>query len=255
LKRTVLIVDDEIDVLNSLRRQLRKEPFTTIFVSSGKEALKILEKQTVHVLLADHRMPSITGCELLQRVKKQYPDIVRIIFSGFIDMYVLINSINKGEVYRFITKPWDAQEFKKLLYTSIEHYDVLEANRRCMQEILAHNKRLTKTAGDRERTIELTDSVLDALPFAVLALDRSMKIIKMNSLAKSVFPSEGEDISGKQFSSFVSGELIDFIVQGLEKNDGQDARRFTIGDKKFMVRVRKLREDVDMAKGLIIIDE
>jgi two-component system response regulator HupR/HoxA len=124
-KRTVLFVDDEVRVLGCLRGGLLGEPYKTLFASSAKEALEILEKNEVQVIVTDMRMPEMGGLELLRIVKKDYPHIIRMILSGFADIQTLLRSINQGEIFRFITKPWDFdKEFKPAIRQAIEYYDL-----------------------------------------------------------------------------------------------------------------------------------
>ena len=124
-KRTVLFVDDEEKILRSLKRALQDEPYETLFASSGKEALEILEHNEVHVLVTDMYMPEIDGLELLRLVKEEYPHIIRLVLSGFAEKEILLNAINKGEILRFITKPWKSnEELKIIIRQAIEHYDL-----------------------------------------------------------------------------------------------------------------------------------
>jgi DNA-binding NtrC family response regulator len=124
-KRTVLFVDDEERVLSCLKGGLLGEPYETLFASSGKEALEILEKNEVHVIVTDMRMPEMGGLELLRIVKKEYPHIIRMILSGFADIQTLLGSINQGEIFRFVTKPWDFdKEFKPAVRQAIDYYDL-----------------------------------------------------------------------------------------------------------------------------------
>ena len=124
-KRTVLFVDDEEKILRSLKRALQDEPYETLFASSGKEALEILERNEVHVLVTDMYMPEIDGLELLRLVKEEYPHIIRLVLSGFAEIENLLNAINQGEILRFITKPWKSnEELKIIIRQAIEHYDL-----------------------------------------------------------------------------------------------------------------------------------
>ena len=123
-KRRVLFVDDEGRVLSCLKRGLLGEPYETLFAKSGKEALEILEKNEVHVIVTDMQMPEMDGLELLRIIKKDYPHIVRMILSGFADIQTLLGAINQGEIFRFITKPWDFEkDFKPAIREAIEYYD------------------------------------------------------------------------------------------------------------------------------------
>ncbi len=126
--RTLLIVDDEENVLHSLRRLLRTEGYRILIAGSGDEALELLGKNDVDVILSDQRMPGMTGTELLQRVRKMYPDIVRIILSGYSEAGTITDAINQGEIYKYITKPWDNDALIALLRKAfVRHEDTLKA--------------------------------------------------------------------------------------------------------------------------------
>jgi two-component system, NtrC family, response regulator HupR/HoxA len=127
-KRTLLFVDDEIRILRSIERSLLDEPYTLLFAESGKDALKLLEANEVHVIVTDMRMPEMSGLDLLKIVKEKYPHIVRIVLSGYTQVTTLLTAINQGEIFRFITKPWKVErEFKQVLHQAVEHYN-LEAD-------------------------------------------------------------------------------------------------------------------------------
>ena len=114
-ERTLLVVDDEENVLHAIRRLLRSEGYRILVATGGEEALDLLAKNDVDVILSDQRMPGMTGTELLQRVRKMYPDIVRIILSGYTEASTVTEAINKGEIYKYLTKPWENTELVALL--------------------------------------------------------------------------------------------------------------------------------------------
>ncbi len=123
--RTILFVDDEEKVLNSLKRGLLDEPYQTLYANSGKEALEILEKNEVHIIVTDMRMPEMSGLELLGIVKEKYPNIVRLVLSGYTQINTLLTAINQGEIFKFITKPWKLEEeFKSILKQAVDYYDL-----------------------------------------------------------------------------------------------------------------------------------
>jgi len=124
-KRAVLFVDDEKKILTSLKRGLLDEPYETLFANSGKEALEVLKRKEVHVIVTDMRMPEMTGLDLLRIVKKDYPHIVRMVLSGYTQISTLLTAINQGEVYKYITKPWKLEEdFKPSIREAIDYYDL-----------------------------------------------------------------------------------------------------------------------------------
>ncbi len=123
-KRTVLFVDDEENVLSALRRGLLDEPYNTLFAHSGREALEILARSPVHVIVTDMRMPEMSGLDLLRTVKREYPHIVRMVLSGYTQVTTLLTAINQGEVFRFVTKPWRLEdEFKPAVREAVKYYD------------------------------------------------------------------------------------------------------------------------------------
>ncbi len=124
----VLFVDDEANVLNALRRSLRKEPYEQLFAQDPKEALEILGKRNVDLVISDHLMPSMDGLSLLKMVKEHYPKIIRVLLTGHADVQMTIAAINEGEVFRFLTKPWDDAELKVTLKNIFEFIDIRREN-------------------------------------------------------------------------------------------------------------------------------
>jgi len=109
----LLVVDDEPNILSALRRLLRRENYRVLTASSGAEALEILAKEPVRVIVSDQRMPEMSGIELLSRVKGLYPDTVRIILSGYSELRTVTDAINEGAVWKYLTKPWDDESIKE----------------------------------------------------------------------------------------------------------------------------------------------
>lgn len=123
-KKTVLFVDDEEKVLTSLRRSLMDEPYNTLFANSGKNALEILQRNPIHVIVADMRMPEMSGLELLRIAREEYPNIIRVVLSGYAQVSTLLTAINQGEIFKLIHKPWKLEEeFKPSIQQAVEYYD------------------------------------------------------------------------------------------------------------------------------------
>ena len=135
-KRTILFVDDEEKVLRSLERGLLDEPYNKLFSKSGREALEILQREEVHVIVVDMRMPEMTGLELLRIVKKEYPHIIRLVLSAYTQITTLLTAINQGEIFRYITKPWRLEEeFKPAIRQAIEYYNLHNERDRLVVEL------------------------------------------------------------------------------------------------------------------------
>jgi DNA-binding NtrC family response regulator len=121
-KRPILVVDDEPEILFSLKNLLRRE-FEVHTASSGAEGIDILEHNVIHLVMTDQRMPEMTGVELLRKVKSEHPGAMRLIFTGYADVKAIIDAINQGNVFRFVTKPWDPDELLKVLREAGHRYD------------------------------------------------------------------------------------------------------------------------------------
>ncbi|MGK0439950.1 MAG: response regulator RpfG family c-di-GMP phosphodiesterase, partial [Paracoccaceae bacterium] len=113
-KYRILFVDDEPRVTSALKAIFRRE-YDVYIANSGAEALKILASEQVDVLVSDQRMPHMLGNELLAQVSKIYPQTMRILLTGFMDKKAIVDSINQGEVYRFINKPWRNDEMREVV--------------------------------------------------------------------------------------------------------------------------------------------
>lgn len=110
---TLLLVDDEPNILNALKRLLRREGYRILSAGSGEEALELLATHPVQVIVSDQRMPSMSGVEFLSRARELYPQTIRIVLSGYSDITTLADAINRGAVWKYISKPWDDEALKE----------------------------------------------------------------------------------------------------------------------------------------------
>jgi len=126
---SVLFVDDEVNILKSLKRGLMDEEYTCFFASSGKEALEIMEKENIAVIVTDMRMPEMNGLVLLQEIKEKWPKTVKIVLSGYTQLQQILATINQVDIFKFITKPWDLEnEFKHVIIKALDYYRIIEEN-------------------------------------------------------------------------------------------------------------------------------
>ena len=146
-KRMVLFVDDEEKILKGLQWGLIDEPYESLFATRAKQALHLLEKHDIHVICTDMRMPEMNGLELLKIVKQRHPHVVRLILSAYAQVGTLLQAINQGEIFRFITKPWKMEgEFKPFINQAIEYYN-LKAER---DQLIAELERYKQAASKAE---------------------------------------------------------------------------------------------------------
>ncbi|MGC4035510.1 MAG: adenylate/guanylate cyclase domain-containing protein [Chitinophagaceae bacterium] len=147
----VLYVDDEVNNLNSFRAALRRH-YHVFTAESGEEGIEILTKNDIHVVVTDQRMPNMTGVQFLQHIPGDQ-DNIRIILTGFSDMESIIEAINTGKVYRYITKPWDKDELKITIDNAIETVMLRRNNRKLIHELQEYNGQLEEKVS--QRTLEL----------------------------------------------------------------------------------------------------
>lgn len=156
-KPRILIVDDEIEILKVLQKSLESD-YDIIVASRAKEALELLDER-VMVVLSDQRMPEMNGSEFLKQVRDRRPDVIRMIMSGYSDMTALINSINHGEIYRYLNKPWDLEVLMETLESAVKKYEENRSLRLAADE----NKVLKAQINDITSELSLTKKELDRL--------------------------------------------------------------------------------------------
>ena len=138
----ILFVDDEENVLKALQRIFRRENYTVLIARSGPEALELLTEEPVHVVISDHRMPGMTGAELLRKIKSLYPQTIRIMLTGFADVNAIMGAVNEGAVYKFITKPWNDEDLRLTVSLALEQYDLIQENKSLKSQQKAQNKKI-----------------------------------------------------------------------------------------------------------------
>jgi putative nucleotidyltransferase with HDIG domain len=133
---SILFVDDEVNVLNSLKRLFVGEDLDIITAANAFEAVDMLQKNSISVIVSDNMMPGMTGIELLKKAKEISPDSVRILITAYADMKSAIDAINEGEVYKFIHKPWNDDDLKEIVSNALSRYRVTQSFRRADEATL-----------------------------------------------------------------------------------------------------------------------
>jgi response regulator RpfG family c-di-GMP phosphodiesterase len=121
---SVLFVDDEVNILKALQRLLRNEPVEVLTANRPSEAFALIEQHQPQVIVTDQRMPEMSGVDFLSSVRDQNSDIIRMMMTGFTDMTIAVEAINRGEIFRLITKPWNDEELKATLRMAFDHFDL-----------------------------------------------------------------------------------------------------------------------------------
>lgn len=200
--RTLLLVDDEQNIISALCRLLRRDGFQIITANSGVEGLQQLAANKVDVILSDQRMPGMTGVEFLRRAKELYPQTVRMSLSGYTEIQSITDAVNEGSVYRFLTKPWDDEQLRGHITAAFRHKDMADENRelsaqlrRANRELAQVNERMQKLAGTQQEQI-LRDEIrllsahelLEYIPVPVIGFDVEGMVAYLNIDAQELFP-------------------------------------------------------------------
>jgi signal transduction histidine kinase len=158
-RHTILVVDDEPDVVKSVQDLLRYD-YKVLGATSAAEGLKILQGNEVHVVMTDQRMPETTGVEFLTHVRGEHPDAIRLLFTGYADIRAVIEAINHGNVFRYLTKPWDPDELQAVIRQGCERYDMIVERKQLMGELQEKNEELQRTNDELVKSNQLKQAFI-----------------------------------------------------------------------------------------------
>lgn len=215
--RTLLLVDDEQNILSSLTRLFRREGYNIITANSAAEGLEVLAGQSVGVIVSDQRMPQMTGVEFLSQVKELYPGTIRIVLSGYTELRSVTDAINKGAIYKFLTKPWEDTQLLDTVREAFENYELRAENERLARELVDANNELARMNAELERRVEfrtreivtntrhtsISKTLFDELPVAVIGINESGRIAACNTMATSLLE-PGAALIGKELAGVMS---------------------------------------------------
>ncbi len=209
---TLLLVDDEPAILSSLRRLLRTSGYRILTAESGQAGLEILERESVDLVISDMRMPEMDGAKFLEQVCKRWPDVIRILLTGYADINSTIAAINRGEIYRYISKPWNDDDLMLIIRDALEGARLRSENARLQALTQAQNEELKQLNASLEDKVRQRTSEIEQInSFLNLANEQ----LKRNFL-----------VSIKVFSSLM--ELRGSVVAGHSRRVADLARKLAI---------------------------
>ncbi|MCH8343998.1 MAG: response regulator [Planctomycetes bacterium] len=245
--RRVMLVDDEENILASLCRLVRREPYEVVTANCGAEALRLMEEQPAQLVITDQRMPGMTGIELLREIQRHWPDTLRMILSGYSEVNTLIAAINEGEIYKFFTKPWNDEELKLHVRRALEQYELEAENRRLTQEIYKQNEKLRELnelldqrAADATTGLTFAQELLEAIDVGVLTADENGLIVGANRRAKEIVRPPSGELVGIAACNALSDELHEALIAQGTPSDRDTSGRLELEGKPIQWRRRQL---------------
>lgn len=263
MERTLLLVDDEENITSALVRLLRRDGYRILRANSGKEGLELLAQNEVGVIVSDQRMPEMTGVEFLSKAKELYPDTVRIVLSGYTELNSVTEAINRGAVYKFLTKPWEDELLRANVEEAFSRYEMKMENVRLNKEIQKANEELLRANQGLEQRVEggrieiahnlklllVSQEVLENLPVAVIGIGDDGMIAVANQMAHQLFGG-GLPLLGEMANEAIPAELLNFIAAGESTN--REGKKLCLTDgREFYCRYNTMG-DISTSKGVIL---
>lgn len=222
LKTPLLYVDDEQVNLLAFRANFRRE-YKVYTATSGEAGKKLIEEHNIKIVVADQRMPEMTGVEFFEWIRKDHPDTIRILLTGFTDISAVIDSINKGQIYSYITKPWDEAHLRQTFASGIEQSYRNSYNRN-IEERYNH---LFEQSSDAVITLDQNSKIIKANQSAINLFDYSLeeiRTIKLENLIKDInAPADLLKASGKMdqviYNKFQKSLTCELSVASISVNE------------------------------------
>jgi len=226
MTKTLLIVDDEQNIVSALKRLFRREDVEVLTADSGVRGLEVLNSTKIGVILSDHIMPEMTGVEFLSQARKIQPDTIRIVLSGYTDLKTIVDSINKGAIWRFLTKPWDDELLKVTIQEAFENYQLKDTNKELSKDLCAKNETLgiytkilegvieekTHSLAFNLKALQISQDILEQLNVAIIGIDDAGTIVIANRYAHKHLSIAGKLLLGKNITTIFPAEFCDAVL-------------------------------------------
>jgi len=249
----ILLVDDEQFVLNALQRFFRRSGYDGVMTcTSGHEGLELLEKSgPFQLIISDYRMPGMNGVEFLSAVRSRWPETIRIVLSGFADISAIIAATNEGNIYKFISKPWDEEFLLQSVQEALALYAANQQKNRQLQQLEAalDNLDMLHGADLTNQSIVLTTyhTLLDQMPIGLIGIDRADEIVSMNECARQMLGLSVAPL-GEPAAMVLPG-IYDGISSQPDKSS--ECYSITVADKEVQILSKKLHGHG--AEGVMLI--
>ncbi|CAH1903744.1 PAS domain S-box-containing protein/diguanylate cyclase (GGDEF) domain-containing protein [Candidatus Nitrotoga sp. HW29] len=219
--RTLLLVDDEANVLSALKQLLRRDGYDILTAMSAEQGLEMLASHRVDVIISDQLMPGMSGVEFLRRVKTLHPDTVRLVLSSHTDLQAVTDAINEGAIYKFLSKPWNDGILLANIEEAFRHKEMADENRRlhtglalANSQMIVVNEQLQKMLANKdlqvmrdESLLDIVQEVLQQLPWPIIGVDDEYIVVLANTAA-DVICGEGKSLLGRNIYTSLPAPLL-----------------------------------------------
>ena len=261
----LLIIDDEEEMLNSLRRLFRKE-YEVFIAKSADEGYKIMLENEIHVILSDQRMPGLSGSEFFDKIKRIFPDSVRLILTGYADLDAVIEAVNRGNIFRYITKPWNPLELKTIIKEAFERHWLVIDNTQLLKDLKTANEVLEEKV--LERTKDLNEKNRMMNHFLGMAAHDLRNPLANISMVTDLLMEDKDNLSEKNYnflnhiselSSFMINLISDMLDVSVIENgtinlnllehDFKEQAEYVINLYKFIADKKNIKINLVAEKG------
>ncbi len=235
---TLLFVDDEEKALNALKRVFLEENYEILTAVSGEDAIEIIKNNKVHLVITDYKMPQMGGAELLKKIKELWPEIIRIMLTGYADVQSILGAVNEGAVYKFITKPWNDDDLRITTRLALKQYMLIQ-----------ENKELKKRAKKQEQKIKsycfmfneyrgiLGDVLVEEGSITKMQLNTAIKEKRSDEFISDVIARLGFASASEIVKAIQKRQNLDYVDVNEVDIDGCAAKLFT---KEYCVNNRMI---------------
>ncbi|MDY6903247.1 MAG: response regulator [Thermodesulfobacteriota bacterium] len=263
--RTILFVDDDASILSAIKRLLRKEDLQLLTATSGADALHLMRKNDIQVVVSDQRMAEMSGIELLSRVKEEYPDVVRIILTGYTEVDTITEAVNTGQIYRFLLKPWNDENLKLEIEKAFEQYALLLRNKQLAEAVKKRNDELreindhleekvaqrTRELEVRNQALEVSRLIYDNIPLPVVGVGPEGEIVMINRAATTLTFSGEPFLIGNTLEDYFSESEMNVFHSAMDKKEQKFIEKQDDKGITHMVRLTPFPANLD-EQGMIL---
>jgi FixJ family two-component response regulator len=266
MEKAILLVDDEENITSSLARLLRQDGYNVLRANSGPDGLKLLEKNHVGVIISDQRMPGMTGVEFLSKVKVLYPDTVRIVLSGYTELSSVTDAINRGAIYKFLTKPWEDDLLRENVAEAFQRHELKSENARLASELQLANDELKCINQELEQRVEMktretihnlgilrvTQEIVEHLPEAIIGIGDDGIIAIANRHAHSLFSAGNtQSLLGEMASDIIPAIIMDWVFSEAHNNH-ESTKSFNWNCNEVRCWYHKMG-DLSQSQGVLLV--